>query len=82
MRRRTKEITPEEQLSLVRASLRTCKSRCASQEREIAKLTAKSPCTEHEKEIARLEQRCRDIEERWEAAELEIRTLLTGRKAS
>jgi cob(I)alamin adenosyltransferase len=67
-----KRLTADEQQMVnMHDSLRTYKSRVASQERQIKRLLADNPQVEAEREIARLEQRCRELEHMWLACEQE-----------
>ena len=66
------------QITQLRASLRTYKIWCASQQRIINRLLAESPQLEAEKEIARLEERCEDLTRLCELAELEVLYWLLG----
>jgi hypothetical protein len=62
VRKQTRRLTPDEQQQLnMRDTLRTLKSRCASQERQIKRLLSDNPQIEAEREILRLEQRCEDL---------------------
>ncbi len=78
-----KRLTPDEQTwQNMRDSLRTYKARCASQERQIKRLTAANPLVEMEREISRLEERCEDLTQLLENAEMEVRQLRTIRSVA
>ena len=72
MKKRTKILTPEEQIAILHDSLRSLKSRCASLERKVKRLEAKDHAHEAEIEIARLERIAHDLADRWEEAEIEV----------
>lgn len=68
-----KRLTPDEQTWVnMKNSLRTLKSRCVSQERQIKRLLAADYQLAWEAEIAMLEERCTTLLRCCEEAELEV----------
>ncbi len=68
-------LTTVEQIRSLKASLRSYKLKCASQERQIKRLLSDTPQMEAEAEIRRLEERCENLTQLLEEAEQEIRML-------
>ncbi len=71
-----KRLTPDEQTAVnMRDTLRTLKSRCASQERQIRRLLSDNPLAASEAEVIRLETRCEELTRLCELAEFEVLAL-------